>query len=251
MFDSRKQNPSCSFSEEIVSYLYDEMNEPLKNTFENHLSDCSACTDELAAFTSVSSTIQDWRKVEFQDLATPQIEIPYEQETQTASPSIFDQLAGMLPISPSFMKPVGAFAVLAITIGLGWFVINSLSNKNVITVKKQADTSLDQKGSKTETQNQIEVAETNDTIESSSDKPPIQKQETIQKVPAPIKTGYKQIKRKKNRRSTSVKNKRKPKKQNPVVVKEMPRLTEVLAVEQSDDKEIRLTDLFDEVGSDK
>lgn len=250
MFDSKKQNPSCTFGEEVVSYLYDEMTGAIKVEFENHLTNCSSCPDELAAFTSVRSKVKNWREVEFNGLATPLIEIPYEKDQNMQIPaatqdsvSWIERLSGILSLSPALMKTSGAFAALAIVLGLGWFLISSLSNKDINTAENipgetKSNLVVDSEEKVSDAQKPREIEQDPVLVEDKST--PVEK--------SPVKVKQPSFKRTAKRKSSRArKRKAQPR---PVPVREMPRLTEVLAVEQTDD-EIRLTDMFDEVGSDK
>ncbi|MEO8041764.1 MAG: zf-HC2 domain-containing protein [Acidobacteriota bacterium] len=70
----------CKFSSGIVPYMYGEMPGPESSSFESHLLDCSPCTDEFAMISSARYEVYEWKKLEFDPLATPQIEIVFEAE---------------------------------------------------------------------------------------------------------------------------------------------------------------------------
>ncbi len=262
MFDSRKQNPSCSFGEEVVSYLYDEMADSIKLDFETHLSDCSSCPGEIAAFGAVRSTMQEWREVEFDSLTTPEFVIPHESDktiqtlvSSEESKTWFGNLSALLSFSPMFAKTATGFAAVLIMLGMGWFLFGSLLKQDVTTAGKQNKPGADQKNITTQTQNSVEIAK--EEVKKSPD--PI----TVDKKPptttnAPIKVSHQRVNKKKgktlNRKNKRPRKKTRPaktKRQEPVIINEMPRLTETLAIEESDKDEIRLTDLLDDVGSDK
>jgi anti-sigma factor RsiW len=70
----------CNFGEDAVLYLYGELPDADRVVFESHLLDCTACTDEFASMASARYEVYDWKTVEFDPLATPRFEIPFEQQ---------------------------------------------------------------------------------------------------------------------------------------------------------------------------
>jgi hypothetical protein len=56
----QETNP-CGRGEQLVGYLYGEAAETERAGFEQHLSRCAACRDELAAFTQVRAAVGEWR----------------------------------------------------------------------------------------------------------------------------------------------------------------------------------------------
>ena len=75
----------CSFSEDAVLYLYGELPDAECALFESHLLDCTACTDEFAAMASARYEVYDWKKIEFDPIATPRFEIPFDEPVDAAS----------------------------------------------------------------------------------------------------------------------------------------------------------------------
>ena len=70
--------------DDIVSYIYSEIGAAERTRFENHLSDCSLCTDEFAAISNARFSVFEWRREEFADLSTPKIVIPYPAKKTNA-----------------------------------------------------------------------------------------------------------------------------------------------------------------------
>jgi hypothetical protein len=131
MFEKNGHNPSCGFAGDIVSYLYDETSAAEKAKFEMHLAGCTACGDELAAFSSVRTSISDWREADFGWLPTPDIVIPYE--TLPAHPpvvetrgTILTDLKRLFSFTP-WPPAIAAFGALAVVAGLALFAIGYLN----------------------------------------------------------------------------------------------------------------------------
>jgi hypothetical protein len=51
----------CDRAAELISYFYDEAPANERRNFEQHLSACGACRDELAAFGEVRGAVREWR----------------------------------------------------------------------------------------------------------------------------------------------------------------------------------------------
>lgn len=100
----------CKFSADIVPYMYGELPAFDISAFESHLIDCSDCTDEFASISSARYEVYDWKKLEFEPLATPRFVIPYEEVVKV---SWVEKLRAAF--SPGWALPTTALAALAIT----------------------------------------------------------------------------------------------------------------------------------------
>lgn len=278
MLDSRKTKPNCSQIEEIVSYVYDELQSAEKLEFEKHLSNCSICENELEAFGSVVSSVKEWRNMEFSGLKTPEIEIPYETSSKPAlvASSVEESESWMENLRGFFagfgMKTVAGFASLVVVLGLGWFLVSSLTGEDRIaeTPKDEAAKPITDKENLTPVApDSVEIAEDSEAeTKSPSELPEVTPElagdnstDIGAKRNTPTQIGYKQtaVKNRKLKRR-NVKKKRNPskrvktpkkEKEAPVIQAPIDRLTEEFAIDEKKDDELRLTDLFDEAGSDK
>lgn len=125
---------SCSASEELVAYLYDEMNVLERTAFESHLVGCDPCTAEFAELSFARLDVYEWNRDEFAKMATPRIVVPYgESRTQV---SWLDAIRGFLSAPARFATAGGAFAVAAVAFGV-WFImpgtIEVASNVNTVS----------------------------------------------------------------------------------------------------------------------
>lgn len=123
------KNPVCKVSADIVPYLYGELSPAEGNAFESHLLECVDCTDEFAAVSNARYEVYDWKKIEFEPLATPAFTIPY------AEPAVswFDKVRAAF--SPSWALPVVAFAGIAIvSVFASVFYFSGDSGSNVAQV---------------------------------------------------------------------------------------------------------------------
>lgn len=281
MFDSRTQKPKCN-ADDIVSFVYEEMDEFQLAIFEKHMTNCSVCSDEVASFSNISLSVQDWRDTEFLNLETPQIKIPYEKQiaplneiaTVTESKNWLEKLREVFTLTSLPLKTAAAFGVIAISIGLMWFLIGSnFNNGDEIANKNQDLNNIEQKN--TSKESKLIASDNTKTEEDIEAKPLIPKPETNNSIPdlaVNTSSGKKSITVKQNsslKGKQSLNNhqnatvdkssgqiikakiKKLPIKKEPNIteIREVPRLTE-FAIEDTDEEDIRLSDLFAEVESD-
>lgn len=118
-------NLMCEFSETIVPYLYGEASAHEGERFESHMLGCSACTDEFAELSFSRYSVFEWQKEEFASMPTPEFVIPYDVKNVEAT----GFLTGLRElIAFNWATAAGAFAVIAVVAGLGFFVVNFSGN---------------------------------------------------------------------------------------------------------------------------
>lgn len=127
---------------DIVSYIYDEINASERAKFETHLAVCHECTNEFAGISDARLSLFEWRRDEFADLPTPEIVIPYpaKRKAEEENVGLLSGIRGWI----SFVSfPVAVAAGLVVCAGLGFLLINYsglgeqsiASNANVPTVE--------------------------------------------------------------------------------------------------------------------
>ncbi len=117
-------NSKCEFTGEIVSYLYNESGTSQRRIFEKHLADCTVCTDEFAAISNARFSVFEWQKEAFAHLLTPEIVIPYGSKkgfVQAADDSGF--WAGLRRLVSFPSLPMAITAALLLCIGMGFVTI--------------------------------------------------------------------------------------------------------------------------------
>ncbi len=144
MMNNNNHHPkNCSFAEEIVAYIYDEIAGRDKLVFENHLANCARCATEVAEFTNVSFSIGAWRDNEFSHLQTPNIVIPYEtaqtnKVVDGVSALWWSDFRQIFSLSPSWITASAAMAVLVICVGLVFTVVKFSNNTDVAGIDNSA-----------------------------------------------------------------------------------------------------------------
>lgn len=122
----------CPLTDEIVSYIYGEIDGVERNGFETHLADCVVCTDDFAAISNARFSVFEWRKEEFDKLATPSIVIPELAKSAVVineDASWFGALAGVMSFARS---PLAAAALLLGVLGVGFIALAYLSDSEAL-----------------------------------------------------------------------------------------------------------------------
>lgn len=98
-----KQNYGCDRKEELIAYLYGEATSAEKTSFEQHLTQCAECGDELKAFGRVRDDLSAWQ-VGF----APRTELVL----QRGKIEVLRELIGLFPIWARGLAIAGAAAVI-------------------------------------------------------------------------------------------------------------------------------------------
>lgn len=107
----------CPFTDEIVSYIYGEIDGVERGSFETHIADCVTCTDDFAAISNARFSVFEWRKEEFDQLATPSFVIP-----ELAKPALVSEsgwFAGLAALLSFARSPMAVSAALLVCLGVG------------------------------------------------------------------------------------------------------------------------------------
>ena len=109
-------SPVCERAEDLVAFLYREMDDGETRAFELHLRDCANCRDELASFGVVRESILAWRDEALSGfVSTP---LPAKKSALAALRQFFD-------LSPLWLKAATGFAVVTFCVLLGWVVVDN------------------------------------------------------------------------------------------------------------------------------
>jgi anti-sigma factor RsiW len=91
---------NCNMREALVSYLYSEATPEEVRRVEAHLTECGACTQELAAFKNVRGMLQQWQIDE----------MPVVRVVTDPRRSALSLLKELFAATPIWAKAVGAVA---------------------------------------------------------------------------------------------------------------------------------------------
>lgn len=234
------QNLSNDHGFEFLSYIYSELDETARNSFEEHLVGCDDCTLELAAYSDARLGVIEWRREDFDHLESPAIVIPWARETESAEPayvqggafSRFIEAVGSFPI---FAKAGIGLTVAALAFGIFYFATNSQSEKSK---EVAANKSVESKPFITPNGKPSEV--NTGVVAINKDEP---SPKEIRNVPARVRRSVVAVKvnyrQQPVRRSETAST-------NKAVIKSAPTLS---SVQEEKDNSLRLADLFAEIGS--
>lgn len=289
MFDIGKNNSGCGCKNELVAYLYDDLEASERLKFEKHLALCSICADEIRAFGAVRLSVADWKKAEFDELPVPAFELEYAEPLSKNSPEIETGSRASTWVekiyASFFLKTAGGFVALLIVFGAGWFLLNSpenasdefagqtvetdeKSNEQVFADQKAAAETSASKSAQPQsaapeeivsiaskkTEADEKTSKNPESIVSMTNTEKAQKIEKTEKVRTKKKPTLRRnsppVAANKNAPETASVEQEKIQPQRTKTKEKAPSLTE-FAVEDQTDDEIRLSDIFDEVGSDR
>ncbi|HEV2884921.1 MAG TPA: zf-HC2 domain-containing protein [Pyrinomonadaceae bacterium] len=104
---------TCGREEDLVGYLYNELEPTSRAAFQSHISNCASCSSELAAFGDVRESVVAWRNQSLTGLlnaASPTVTVPAEK------PSALAALREFFRLSPVWMKGAVAFASILLCV---------------------------------------------------------------------------------------------------------------------------------------
>lgn len=110
----------CGRENDLVSFLYGELNEVEVIAFERHRQQCAACNTELAAFGPVRESVVAWRNESLGRIGLPSQ--PGDSSPTAAArarPSAVAALREFFNLSPLWMKGAVAFAAVLFCVFAG------------------------------------------------------------------------------------------------------------------------------------
>jgi hypothetical protein len=107
---------SCERADELIGFLYGELDEADARRFDRHLRECAACESEFKVFGQIHTSIVEWRNESLGTRSPAFSEAPVLAQAPQASvrsrPSAIMALREFFVLSPLWMK--GAAAIAAI-----------------------------------------------------------------------------------------------------------------------------------------
>lgn len=119
---------NCGSDDAIVGYIYNELPSAERLAFEDHLLDCTACTDEFATIADSRYAVYEWQKLEFEPMETPNFVIPYAER------KVFwlDAIKSMFVTGPR-LATAGGFGLLIAALGLA-VIISSDRSTEIVSI---------------------------------------------------------------------------------------------------------------------
>lgn len=113
--------PACEQANDLIAFLYGELNNIEAQTFQRHMRGCNSCSGELAAFNGIRRSVVAWRDESLGSIFSPTppyFAAPYAGASQE-KPSALAALREFFNLSPIWMKGAVAFATLLFCIFAG------------------------------------------------------------------------------------------------------------------------------------
>jgi hypothetical protein len=107
----------CGRENDLVGFLYGELNEIEATDFERHLRECAACKSEIGGFGPVRESIIGWRNESLGSIGSPtKVTDPTPIAAVHGKPSAVAALREFFNLSPLWLK--GAVGLAAILFGM-------------------------------------------------------------------------------------------------------------------------------------
>lgn len=116
-------NVICERNDDLISFLYRELDERAGRDFEQHLARCSSCARELALFSEVRNGIVAWRE---QSLGMARSNQPASVTfSQAGQPSALAAIRQFFALSPLWLKGTVAFASVLLFAVVAFLLVSS------------------------------------------------------------------------------------------------------------------------------
>ena len=121
--------PTCKQANELIAFLYGELSDTDSRAFQRHMHECSSCSEELAAFSDIRSSVVHWRDESLGKIAAPAT-VPYAtvRDVRRERPSALAAFREFFNLSPIWLKGAVAFATLLFCLFAGLAVARLRNN---------------------------------------------------------------------------------------------------------------------------
>lgn len=101
----------CERSEDLLAYLYREATASERKSFEQHLTQCSACREEHVAFGGVREAFAGWRDESFREAASF---YPFTEKQRIEKRSALVAVREFFRLAPVWLQASGVIAALVV-----------------------------------------------------------------------------------------------------------------------------------------
>jgi hypothetical protein len=113
--------PGCGRENDLIAFLYDELDPDERISFRSHVQKCLSCSAEMADFTNIRESVVAWRDEALVGVTSPAIQ-PAIVKTR---PSALSALREFFNLSPLWLKGAVVFAsvlfcLFAVVAGARW-----------------------------------------------------------------------------------------------------------------------------------
>jgi hypothetical protein len=101
--------PKCGRENDLIGFLYDELDDVEAQSFQRHVRDCASCNAELAAFRDVRGAVVTWRNESIGVISSPITEME-AASVGHQKPSALAAVRAFFNLAPLWTKGAVAFA---------------------------------------------------------------------------------------------------------------------------------------------
>jgi len=104
--------PGCGRENDLIAFLYGELDSGENTAFRSHMQECHFCTAELAEFSSIRESVAVWRNEALVGVTSPSFQATPVYKSDVAKPGALVALREFFNLSPLWMKGAVVFASL-------------------------------------------------------------------------------------------------------------------------------------------
>lgn len=130
----KEVKPNCGRENDLIAFLYGELNDVESRTFQLHMNDCATCNTELVGFRTVRESVVAWRNESLGVVSSSQITEPAVTRAGLGKPSALAALREFFNLSPLWMKGAVAFASILFCLFAGLAVARLLDKPPAVIV---------------------------------------------------------------------------------------------------------------------
>ncbi len=131
-----KTAPNCGRENDLITFLYCEMNDVEAQTFQRHLHVCASCNAELEAFRDVRESVVAWRNEALGVISSP-VRKWAVATADHKKPSAWAALREFFNLSPLWMKAAVAVASVLFCVLAGLAIARLRDKSPVATIANQ------------------------------------------------------------------------------------------------------------------
>ncbi len=133
----RRDAPICERGNDLIAFLYHEVNQGEAQDFERHLAQCVECKRELVAFREIRAGVIDWRQESLGITGGRANERAGLVFNHSARPSALIAIRQFFAISPLWLKGAVTFASILFCVAAVWIVLHLREKPKVTLVRDE------------------------------------------------------------------------------------------------------------------
>jgi anti-sigma factor RsiW len=131
---------NCGREDDLVAFLYGELNDDESRTFQRHVQTCAACSTELGSLKDVRESVVLWRNESLGGVISPvMIADSSPARVGTETPSALAALREFFNLAPLWLKGAVAFASILFCLFAGLAVARLRETPPLVAVATRTD----------------------------------------------------------------------------------------------------------------